>query len=131
MNSLRSSRQIVEQVEPLVCLPSQPQQQLYYCTDSAPAVTNLISSASFVQRPQQYICVGNAPTNLQPNIIIQAQPQMQSFGGQYVEIASAGPQLVQAIPSMGGGQMIQSRTFISSIVVCIFLLVALVLQLHR
>ena len=77
----------------------------------------MISTAAVVQRPQQYICVGNAPTAVQPtayvsqtpNIIIQAQPQVQTLGGQYIEIASAGPQIIQAIPSIGGGQTIQGK----------------------
>lgn len=112
------SYQIVEQVEPYICLPEQPQQQVYYCTDSAPLMANIISSPTVVQRPQQYICIGNAPTTVQPtiqiaqrpNFIIQAKPQVQNLGGQYVEIASAGPQLIQRIPSITGGQNIQSKT---------------------
>ena len=81
-------------------------------------MANIISSPTVVQRPQQYICVGNAPTTVQPtiqiaqtpNFIIQTKPQVQNLGGQYVEIASAGPQLIQRIPSITGGQNIQSKT---------------------
>ncbi|CAF1408359.1 unnamed protein product [Rotaria sp. Silwood1] len=94
---------VIQQCDPIMCVPQQQQQQIVICADSMPSQNFCCTSSSnnIIQQTQQYfcadnnpqlsmcqslstnsspqslICVSQTPCQATPSIVIQQQPQIQ------------------------------------------------------